>query len=69
MIPALEKQKLQKLKKNTSLSGYFSLDVKLCTQVIFPVELNGEGCVYMSLDQWSLHNICSCIIWIIFQTP
>lgn len=61
--------KLKKKKKNqTSLSSYFSWEVKLGIQVIFLKELNGESNVYISLAWWSLYNTYSCIVWAIFQT-
>lgn len=48
--PNSREAKITELKKNTSLSSHFSLEVKLCTQVIFLMEINGEGSVYTSLD-------------------
>lgn len=73
MIPTSEKQKYKtekkKKKKNqTSLSSYFSWEVKLCTQVIFLKELNEESNIYISLAWWSLYNTYSCIVWASFQT-
>lgn len=49
------------------LNSYFSLEVKLCTQITHLKEFNKEGTVHRLLDQWSLCSIYSCIIWTVFK--